>query len=92
MKVHYFSCKSYMMTIFSCRSKTRDFAARLAIERRTMGKSQKKRSMRRHNPMRVPDSHIPHGLASASSTSSKTQEILPIIQKVALEYLGSSNI
>ncbi|KAF5385007.1 hypothetical protein D9615_001213 [Tricholomella constricta] len=47
-----------------------------------MGKSQKKRSMRRHNPMRVPDSHLPRGLASASSTSSKTEAILPILQKV----------
>lgn len=47
-----------------------------------MGKSQKKRSMRRHNPMRVPDSHLPHGLASASSTSSKNREVLPIIQKM----------
>jgi hypothetical protein len=52
-----------------------------------MGKSQKKRSMRRHNPMRVPDSHLPHGLATASSTSSKNQEVLPIIQKVASKHL-----
>lgn len=48
-----------------------------------MGKSQKKRSMRRHNPMRVPDSHIPKGLASASASSSKNEAILPIIQKVS---------
>ncbi|KAI0066499.1 ARM repeat-containing protein [Artomyces pyxidatus] len=47
-----------------------------------MGKSQKKRNMRRHNPMRVPDSHLPKGLASASSSSSKTGAILPIIQKI----------
>ncbi|KAI9066451.1 ARM repeat-containing protein [Trametes sanguinea] len=47
-----------------------------------MGKSQKKRSMRRHNPMRVPDSHLPKGLASASASSSKTEAILPIIQKM----------
>ncbi|KAI0640125.1 armadillo-type protein [Trametes polyzona] len=47
-----------------------------------MGKSQKKRSMRRHNPMRVPDSHLPKGLASASASSSKTEAILPIIQKL----------
>ncbi|KAG7452218.1 ARM repeat-containing protein [Guyanagaster necrorhizus] len=32
--------------------------------------------------MRVPDSHLPHGLAQASSTSSKTEAILPIIQKM----------
>ncbi|KAI0714810.1 ARM repeat-containing protein [Earliella scabrosa] len=47
-----------------------------------MGKSQKKRSMRRHNPMRVPDSHLPKGLASASASSSKNEAILPIIQKM----------
>ncbi|KAI0354660.1 ARM repeat-containing protein [Trametes cingulata] len=47
-----------------------------------MGKSQKKRSMRRHNPMRVPDSHLPKGLASASASSSRTEAILPIIQKM----------
>jgi hypothetical protein len=47
-----------------------------------MGKSQKKRSMRRHNPMRVPDSHLPKGLAVASSTSNKTEAVLPIIKKV----------
>ncbi|KAH8094732.1 ARM repeat-containing protein [Cristinia sonorae] len=47
-----------------------------------MGKSQKKRQMRRHNPMRVPDSHLPHGLASASASSSKSDAILPILQKM----------
>jgi hypothetical protein len=52
---------------------------------KTMGKAQKKRSMRRHNPVRVPDSHLPKGLASASSTSSKAEAILPIIQKVFMD-------
>ncbi|KIK99485.1 hypothetical protein PAXRUDRAFT_787973 [Paxillus rubicundulus Ve08.2h10] len=47
-----------------------------------MGKSQKKRSMRRHNPMRVPDSHLPKGLASAESSSTKKEAILPIIHKM----------
>lgn len=47
-----------------------------------MGKSQKKRAMRRHNPMRVPDSHLPQGLASAESASTKKEAILPIIHKV----------
>ncbi|KAF8971665.1 armadillo-type protein [Flammula alnicola] len=47
-----------------------------------MGKSQKKKVMRRHNPMRVPDSHLPKGLASASQSSSKSNEILPILQKM----------
>ncbi|KDQ15679.1 hypothetical protein BOTBODRAFT_108287 [Botryobasidium botryosum FD-172 SS1] len=47
-----------------------------------MGKSQKKRSARRHNPVRVPDSHLPSGLAAATSTSSKTEAVLPIIEKL----------
>ncbi|KAF9486484.1 ARM repeat-containing protein [Pholiota conissans] len=38
--------------------------------------------MRRHNPMRVPDSHLPKGLASASESSKKTNEILPILQRM----------
>ena len=51
-----------------------------------MGKSQKKRAMRRHNPMRVPDSHLPKGLAAASSSSNKTEAVLPIIKKVELLF------
>jgi hypothetical protein len=54
-----------------------------------MGKSQKKRSMRRHNPMRVPDSHLPKGLAAASSSSNKTEAVLPIIKKVLFFLLSS---
>lgn len=38
--------------------------------------------MRRHNPMRVPDSHLPKGLESAASSSPKNEAVLPIIQKV----------
>lgn len=38
--------------------------------------------MRRHNPMRVPDSHLPKGLESAASTSPKNEAVLPIIQKL----------
>lgn len=49
-----------------------------------MGKSQKKRQMRRHNPMRVPDSHLPKGLEAASSSSSRKEAILPILQKVCI--------
>jgi hypothetical protein len=56
-----------------------------------MGKSQKKKAMRRHNPMRVPDSHLPTGLASASKSSSRTNEILPIIQKVISGNHGKKN-
>ncbi|KAG8736332.1 hypothetical protein FRC10_009455 [Ceratobasidium sp. 414] len=54
-----------------------------------MGKTQKKKAMRRHNPMRVPDSHIPKGLESAASSSQKekVEAVLPIIQK-----LGSADV
>lgn len=38
--------------------------------------------MRRHNPMRVPDSHLPKGLESAASSSPKNEAVLPIIQKL----------
>ncbi|KAF5352474.1 hypothetical protein D9756_005865 [Leucocoprinus leucothites] len=47
-----------------------------------MGKSQKKKSMRRHNPVRVPDTHLPKGLSSAEQSSSKNAAILPILQKM----------
>ncbi|KAL5536078.1 hypothetical protein ACEPAF_4183 [Sanghuangporus sanghuang] len=47
-----------------------------------MGKSQKKRAARRHNPVRVPDSHLPKGLEVASATSSRKDEVLPIIRKL----------
>ncbi|CAE6529682.1 unnamed protein product [Rhizoctonia solani] len=55
-----------------------------------MGKSQKKRAMRRHNPMRVPDSHIPKGLESAekSSQKDKVEAVLPIIQKLNSEDIA----
>lgn len=36
--------------------------------------------------MRVPDSHLPQGLASAESASTKKEVILPIIQKVCLLF------
>jgi hypothetical protein len=52
-----------------------------------MGKSQKKRAMRRHNPVRVPDNHLPTGLAAASAASTKNQAILPIIQKVRVSLI-----
>lgn len=32
--------------------------------------------------MRVPDTHLAHGLESASVSSKKTEAILPILQKV----------
>ena len=51
-----------------------------------MGKSQKKRAARRHNPVRVPDSHLPKGLDAAEATSSRSADVLPIIQKVKYTY------
>jgi hypothetical protein len=48
----------------------------------SMGKSQKKKAMRRHNPMRVPDSHLSPGLAAAAESSRKKEQIFPILQKV----------
>lgn len=51
-----------------------------------MGKAQKKKAMRRHNPVRVPDSHLPQGLSTVS-TSSKQEAILPIISKVRLSCM-----
>jgi len=58
-----------------------------------MGKAQKQkqRSARRHNPTRVPDSHIPKGLEAAASTSTKVQQLLPIIQKVCPGSVQSTN-
>ncbi|KAF8323967.1 hypothetical protein DL93DRAFT_2049554 [Clavulina sp. PMI_390] len=51
-----------------------------------MGKAQKKKaaSRHRHNPIRVPDSHLAPGLAaaSASAASAKRDAILPIMQKL----------
>lgn len=51
-----------------------------------MGKSQKqkKRSAKRHNPVRVPDSHLPKGLEAAAASSSRKDAVLPIIQKVCI--------
>lgn len=34
--------------------------------------------------MRVPDTHLPHGLQAASASSSKSEAVLPILQKVRL--------
>ncbi|KAF9786699.1 ARM repeat-containing protein [Thelephora terrestris] len=47
-----------------------------------MGKAQKKKAMRRHNPMRVPDNHLPPGLSAAAETSQKKDQIPPILQKM----------
>ena len=50
-----------------------------------MGKSQQQRAMRRHNPVRVPDSHLPKGLDAAESTSSRKDAVIPRIQKVRVQ-------
>lgn len=49
-----------------------------------MGKAQKKRNTRRHNPVRVPDSHLQHGLAvaAASTPANKREALVPVIEKV----------
>ena len=56
----------------------------LCSRTKPMGKSQKGRCMRRrHNPIRVPDSHLPKGLTAASSNNNNnTQAVLPIIKRV----------
>ena len=57
-----------------------------------MGKTQKKRAMRRHNPVRVPDSHLQHGLATAAASTSsvKRDAVLPVIEKVcAVIFCGN---
>ena len=51
-----------------------------------MGKSQKKRAVRRHNPVRVPDAHLPKGLDAAAASSTKRDAVLPIIQKVRVSF------
>ena len=38
--------------------------------------------MRQHNLMRMPDSRLPKGLTAASSSSNKTEAVLPIIKSV----------
>jgi len=53
-----------------------------AAKKNAMGKSQKRKAMRRHNPVRVPDNHLPPGLGSAAETSRKRDQIPPILQKV----------
>ncbi|CED85341.1 Armadillo-type fold [Phaffia rhodozyma] len=49
-----------------------------------MGKHQqkKKTSKARHNPVRVPDSHLQHGLASGASKD-KQEQVLPILAKLS---------
>ncbi|PVG00960.1 ARM repeat-containing protein [Serendipita vermifera] len=41
--------------------------------------------MRRHNPVRVPDSHLQHGLATAASSTpaNKKEALIPVIEKLS---------
>ncbi|KZT62660.1 ARM repeat-containing protein [Calocera cornea HHB12733] len=58
-----------------------------------MGKSQKKRvgkTGRRHNPVRVPDDHLGHGLAAAESAApaERAAQVLPVMQKLSAPDAG----
>ncbi len=58
-----------------------------------MGKAQKgngKRKQPRHNPVRVPDSHLGSGVKAAEQASSKTGQVIPVLDKV--KHLVSLNI
>ena len=58
-----------------------------------MGKSQykKKTHAQRHNPVRVPDSHLGSGKAVGQADPAKEQQMLPILGKVRAD-LHQSNI
>ncbi|EJU02575.1 ARM repeat-containing protein [Dacryopinax primogenitus] len=55
-----------------------------------MGKSQKKRTGRRHNPVRVPDDHLGHGLAAAKDSvpADRAAQVLPVMQKLSAPDAG----
>lgn len=57
----------------------------------TMGKDQYKKKTqaerRRHNPIRVPDSHIPHGTLNLKGKE-KEEAMLPILKKASSETVG----
>lgn len=71
----------HILSECGCRSQILPVFPHLQLKN-TMGKSQKKKAMRRHNPMRVPDNHLPPGLGPAAETSKKKDQIPPILQKV----------
>lgn len=56
-----------------------------------MGKQQqrtkKDRKAARHNPVRVPDSHLGHGTPAGATHKAKEEAILPIISKVRTQAL-----
>jgi hypothetical protein len=49
-----------------------------------MGKAQKKKKTQawRHNPIRVPDSHLPSGKGEVPADPSKEKQMLPVLNKV----------
>jgi len=51
-----------------------------------MGKAQKKKKTQawRHNPIRVPDSHLPAGKGEGSADPSKEKQTVPVLNKVRL--------
>jgi hypothetical protein len=56
-----------------------------------MGKSQTKKKTRgeRHNPMRVPDTHLGGGKGEGKADPAKEKEMLPIFTKVSFRDTGS---
>jgi len=51
-----------------------------------MGKSQykKKTAQRRHNPIRVPDSHLGGGKGDGKADPAKEKQMLPVLNKVCI--------
>jgi hypothetical protein len=51
-----------------------------------MGKAQKKKKTQawRHNPIRVPDSHLPSGKGVVPADPSKEKQMLPVLNKVCI--------
>lgn len=50
-----------------------------------MGKAQvKKKTAKRHNPIRVPDAHLGGGRADGKANPEKERQLLPVLEKVRL--------
>lgn len=47
------------------------------------GRGDGKRKQRRHNPVRVPDSHLGPGVKVAEQISAKGEQVIPVLQKVS---------
>ena len=58
----------------------------IALTLLIMGKSQVKKKTRgiRHNPIRVPDSHLGGGKGNGKADPAKEREMLPVLNKVGL--------